>query len=152
MRHLVTIATVAMLNSGIALAQTPNGQAPGAGPHTGAESIQPILNLTQQQKQAVNRGLSREPSQNAAADLQMRVGEPLPSSITPHVMPNSVTEPVPETKWYEFAKLPDRVLMVDPKDRSIAEIIPIPGPPPPPPGPRHQVRAAASAAADSDGY
>jgi hypothetical protein len=123
MRHFITIAAV--LSTGIALAQTPNGQPPGAGPRSGAESIQPQLNLTQQQKQAVNRGLSGEPSQNAAADLQLRVGEPLPSSITPHVMPKSVTEPVPETKWYEFAKLPDRVLMVDPKDRSIAEIIPI---------------------------
>jgi hypothetical protein len=126
MRHFVTIATVAMLSTGIALAQTPNGRAPSVGSRSGAESIQPRLNLTQQQKQAVNRGLSGEPSQNAAADLQMRVGEPLPSSITPHVMPKSVTEPVPETKWYEFAKLPDRVLMVDPKDRSIAEIISIP--------------------------
>ena len=124
MRHFITIAAV--LSTGIALAQTPNGQPPSAGPRSGAESIQPRLNLTQQQKQAVNRGLSGEPSQNAAADLQMRVGEPLPSSITPHVMPKSVTEPVPETKWYEFVKLPDRVLMVDPKDRSIAEIIPIP--------------------------
>ena len=124
MRHFITIAAV--LSTGIALAQTPNGQPPSAGPRSGAESIQPRLNLTQQQKQAVNRGLSGEPSQNAAADLQIRVGEPLPNSITPHVMPKSVTEPVPETKWYEFAKLPDRVLMVDPKDRSIAEIIPIP--------------------------
>ena len=124
MRHFITIAAV--LSTGIALAQTPNGQAPGAGPRSGAESIQPRLNLTRQQKQAVNRGLSGEPSQNAAADLQIRVGEPLPNSITPHVMPKSVTEPVPETKWYEFAKLPDRVLMVDPKDRSIAEIITIP--------------------------
>ena len=124
MRHFITIAAV--LSTGIALAQTPNGQPPSAGPRTGAESIQPRLNLTQQQKQAVNRGLSSEPSQNAAADPQIRVGEPLPSSITPHVMPKSVTEPVPETKWYEFAKLPDRVLMVDPKDRSIAEIILIP--------------------------
>ena len=124
MRHFITIAAV--LSTGIALAQTPNGQPPGAGARSGAESIQPRLNLTQQQKQAVNRGLSNEPSQNAAADPQIRVGEPLPSSITPHVMPKSVTEPVPETKWYEFVKLPDRVLMVDPKDRSIAEIIPIP--------------------------
>ena len=124
MRHFITIAAV--LSTGIALAQTPNGQPPGAGPRGGAESIQPRLNLTQQQKQAVNRGLSDQPSQNAAADLQIRVGEPLPSSITPHVMPKSVTEPVPETKWYQFAKLPDRVLMVDPKDRSIAEIILIP--------------------------
>jgi hypothetical protein len=124
MRHFITIAAV--LSTGIALAQTPNGQPPGAGARSGAESIQPRLNLTQQQKQAVNRGLSGEPSQNAAADLQIRVGEPLPNSITPHVMPKSVTEPVPETKWYEFAKLPDRVLMVDPKDRSIAEIILIP--------------------------
>jgi len=124
MRHFITIAAV--LSTGIALAQTPNGQPPGAGPRSGAESIQPRLNLTRQQKQAVNRGLSDQPSQNAAADLQIRVGEPLPNSITPHVMPKSVTEPVPETKWYEFAKLPDRVLMVDPKDRSIAEIILIP--------------------------
>ena len=124
MRHFITIAAV--LSTGIALAQTPNGQPPGAGARSGAESIQPRLNLTQQQKQAVNRGLSGEPSQNAAADLQIRVGEPLRNSITPHVMPKSVTEPVPETKWYEFAKLPDRVLMVDPKDRSIAEIILIP--------------------------
>ena len=124
MRHFITIAAV--LSTGIALAQTPNGQPPGAGARSGAESIQPRLNLTQQQKQAVNRGLSGEPSQNAAADLRIRVGEPLPNSITPHVMPKSVTEPVPETKWYQFAKLPDRVLMVDPKDRSIAEIILIP--------------------------
>ena len=124
MRHFITIAAV--LSTGIALAQTPNGQPPGAGPRGGAESIQPRLNLTQQQKQAVNRGLSGEPSQNAAADLQMRVGEALPSSITPHVMPKSVTEPAPETKWYKFAKLPDRLPMVDPKDRSIAEIILIP--------------------------
>ena len=124
MRHFITIAAV--LSTGIALAQTPNGQPPGAGPRNGAESIQPRLNLTQQQKQAVNRGLSGEPSQNAAADLQIRVGESLPNSVTPHVMPKSVTEPVPETKWYEFAKLPDRVLMVAPKDRSIAEIILIP--------------------------
>ena len=55
----------------------------------------------------------------------MWVGEPLPNSMTPHAMPNSVTQLVPETKNYEFVKLPDRVLMVDPKDRSIAEIIPI---------------------------
>ena len=127
MRHLVTLAIVAVLGTGAAaLAQTPNGQAPGAGPRSGAEIIQPRLNLTQQQKQAVNRGLSGEPSQNAAADVQMSVGKPLPRSMTPQAMPNSVTQQVPETKNYEFVKLPDRVVMVDPTDRSIAEIIPIP--------------------------
>ena len=128
MRHLVTMATLAVLSTGgIALAQTP---APGAAPSNGAaESIQPRLNLTQQQKQAVDRGLSGQPSQHATADLKMRVGEPLPSSMTPQDMPNSVTQQVPETKSYKFVKLPDRVLMVDPTDRSIAEIIPNPGTP-----------------------
>ena len=126
MRHLVTITTLAVLGtSGIAL--TP---VPGATPQNGAaESIQPRLNLTQQQKQAVDRGLSGQPSQNTAAGLQMWVGEPLPNSMTPHAMPNSVTQLVPETKNYEFVKLPDRVLMVDPTDQSIAEIIPIPATP-----------------------
>jgi hypothetical protein len=128
MRYLVTIATLAVFGTGgIALAQT---QIPGAAPFGGAaESIQPRLNLTQQQKQAVDRGLSGQPSQRAAADLQMRVGEPLPSSMTVHAMPNSVTQQVPETKNYEFVKLSDRVLMVDPTDQSIAAIIPIPATP-----------------------
>ena len=44
MRHFITIAAV--LSTGIALAQTPNGQPPGAGARSGAESIQPRLNLT----------------------------------------------------------------------------------------------------------
>jgi hypothetical protein len=46
--------------------------------------------------------------------------------MTPHPMPNSVTQQEHETKNYEFVKLPDRVVMVDPTDRSIAEIIPLP--------------------------
>ena len=127
MRHLVTVATIAVLGTaGAALAQTPGGQVPRAAPQNGtAESIQPRLNLTQQQKQAVGRALSDQPSQNAAANVQMWVGEPLPTSMTPHAMPNSVTQQVPQTKSYEFVKLSHRVLMVDPTDRSIAEIIPI---------------------------
>jgi hypothetical protein len=126
MRYLVTLATVAVFGAaGTALAQTPSGQLPGAAQRNGAaESIQPRLNLTPQQKQAVDRGLSSQPSQNATVDVQMWVGEPLPSSMTPHAMPNAVIQQVPETKNYEFVKLPDRVLLVDPADRSIAEIIP----------------------------
>ena len=127
MRHFITIAAV--LSTGIALAQTPNGQPPGAGARSGAESIQPRLNLTQQQKQPVGRALSDQPSQNAAANVQMWVGEPLPTSMTPHAMPNSVTQQVPQTKSYEFVKLSHRVLTVDPTDRSIAEIIPLPASP-----------------------
>jgi hypothetical protein len=57
------------------------------------------------------------------------IGAPLPSSITPHAMPNSVTQQVSEARNYEFVKLPDRVLMVDPTDQSIAEVIPIPAAP-----------------------
>jgi hypothetical protein len=49
--------------------------------------------------------------------------------MTPLAMPNAVTQQVPETKNYEFVKLPDWVLMVDPTDRSIAEIVPIPAAP-----------------------
>ena len=131
MRHLVTLAIVAVLGTGAAaLAQTPSAQVPGAAPRNGtAESVLPRLNLTQQQKQAVGRGLSSQPSQNAAADVQMSVGKLLPRSMTPQAMPNSVTQLVPETKNYEFVKLPDRVVMVDPTDRSIAEIIPLPASP-----------------------
>jgi hypothetical protein len=84
------------------------------------------LNLNQQQKQAIDQGLATEPAQSSLAAQQAQVGSKVPSSVAPRAMPSSVTQQVPETKNYLFVKLPDRVLIIDPDEQMIAEIIPNP--------------------------
>ena len=84
------------------------------------------LNLSQQQKQAIDQGLANEPAQSSADAQEAQVGSKVPRSVTTHPMPSSVTQQVPETKNYFFVKLPDRVLVISPDDQMIAEIIPLP--------------------------
>ena len=84
------------------------------------------LNRSQQQKQAIDQGLAKQPAQSSPAAQQAQVGSKVPGSVTTHPMPPSVTQQVPETKDYFFVKLPDRVLVIAPDDEMIAEIIPHP--------------------------
>jgi hypothetical protein len=41
-------------------------------------------------------------------------------------MPDDVTAQVPETKDYLFVKLPDRILIIDPDSKTVAEIVAAP--------------------------
>jgi hypothetical protein len=43
--------------------------------------------------------------------------------MSAHPMPNNVASDVPETKKLLFIKLPDRVLLIDPDSKAIAEIV-----------------------------
>jgi hypothetical protein len=113
--RLCLIAFTFLGSATVAFAQNP---APG-GKHE-------KLNLSQQQKQAIDQGLASEPAQSSAAAQQAQVGSKVPGSVATHPMPSSVTQQVPETKNYFFVKLPDRVLVIDPDEQMIAEIIPYP--------------------------
>jgi hypothetical protein len=53
-----------------------------------------------------------------------RVGTAVPQSMSMHQLPSSVTAQVPATKNLEYIKLDDNtVLLIDPKDKRVAEII-----------------------------
>jgi hypothetical protein len=56
------------------------------------------LNLSQQQKQAIEQGLANEPAQSSADAQQGQVGSKVPRSVTTHPMPPNVTQQVPATK------------------------------------------------------
>jgi hypothetical protein len=113
--RLSVIAITFLGSASLAFAQNP---APG-GAHA-------KLDLSQQQKQAIDRGLNSEPTQSSAAAQQAQVGSKVPGSVATHPMPSNVEEQVPATKNYLFVKLPDRLLIIDPDDQVIAEIIPSP--------------------------
>jgi hypothetical protein len=109
-QHLRAGATAFALLATISLASAQRGQ--------GVD--QP---LTQQQQQSVSKGLANQPTDSAPTGYQGQVGAKVPDSMTAHPMPSNVASDVPATKNLLFVKLPDRVLLIDPDSKAIAEIL-----------------------------
>jgi hypothetical protein len=109
-QHLRAGATAFALLATISLASAQRGQAVD----------QP---LTQQQQQSVSKGLANQPTDSAPTGYQGEVGAKVPDSMTAHQMPNNVASDVPATRNLLFVKLPDRVLLIDPDSKAIAEIL-----------------------------
>jgi|SRR5712671_7359124 hypothetical protein len=102
---------LALLGSiGLAAAQNPPG------------SQQEKLNLSPSQGQTVSEGLSREPTQSAQ-EYQGQVGSKPPESLKQQNLPNDVTAQVPATRNMLFIKLPDRILLIDPDNKMVTEIV-----------------------------
>lgn len=95
------------------------GQTPPAG-----GSGQEKFNLNQSQEGMVSQGLQNEQSQPASPGFQGEVGSKVPDSMNARQLPNEVTSQVPQTRTYLFVKLPDRILLIDPQTRTVAEIVP----------------------------
>jgi hypothetical protein len=82
------------------------------------------LSLTDQQMQTIARSVHTERGQSAPAGFMPRVGAPVPQSMPARPLPSNVTNQVPATKNLEYIKLDNNnVLLIDPDDRRVAEII-----------------------------
>jgi hypothetical protein len=82
------------------------------------------LNLTSSQKQTIFQSVASEKGQTAPSGFQAKLGEKVPQSLSMHQLPSSVTNQVSAAKEYEYAKLQNNeVLLINPKDRQVAEII-----------------------------
>lgn len=80
-------------------------------------------NLSPSQERMVSQGLSHEPAQSAQG-YQGQVGSKPPDSLKEQALPNGVTSEVPQTRNMLFIKLPDRILLIDPGSKTVAEIVP----------------------------
>ena len=82
------------------------------------------LNLTSAQKQTIYQSVASEKGQSTPAGFQARVGAKAPTSLSMHQLPSNATNQVSTAKDYEWAKLQNNeVLLINPKDRLVAEII-----------------------------
>jgi hypothetical protein len=78
--------------------------------------------LTPIQQRTLSQGLANSPSQSAPA-AQPQVGDKMPDSMTAQSLPSNVTDQVPEAKNLLFVKLPDRVLLIDPDNKVVTELV-----------------------------
>jgi hypothetical protein len=82
------------------------------------------LSLTAQQKQMIAQGVQTEKGQPAPAGFLPRVGAAVPQALTMRQLPAAVTSQIPAAREMQFAKLDsNEVLLIDPKDRRVADII-----------------------------
>jgi hypothetical protein len=86
---------------------------------TGAE-----LNLTAAQKQTIVQSVQSEKGQPAPAGFLPKVGASMPQSVSLRHLPANVTAQVPGAKDLQYVKLEtNEILLIEPKDRRVANII-----------------------------
>jgi hypothetical protein len=81
----------------------------------------PKLNLTLEQRHTI-----REFVKDMKADVpevKAEIGDPIPQGITPRPMPSDVGEKVPQVKSHRFFLTAQQIVIVDPKDNKIADVI-----------------------------
>jgi len=88
----------------------------------GQPGQQEKLNLSPAKEQAVTQGLASHPSSNLPG-FSGQVGSQAPASASGQALPSNLQTQVPEAKEMMFIKLPDRIVLIDPDTKIVAEII-----------------------------
>ena len=114
------IAVVLLASAGIASAQT--STSPMA-PKSGMSQTAP-LHLTAQQKTQIFQTVSKEKVKTPPpANLALSVGAQVPASVELYTLPSNVTAQVPAAKEYKYTVAQNKVVLVDPTNMKIVDII-----------------------------
>jgi hypothetical protein len=118
MRRTLTIAALAAtLLAGTAIAQSP---APA--PPTDALP-QRSVKITAEQGYIIKENVKDQHVEPVPANTGIEIGGKAPANIELHDFPSLVKEKVPAMKTYKFFLHETQVVIVDPKDNTIADII-----------------------------
>jgi hypothetical protein len=95
--------------------------APQEGPSQDVLAPAPKLNLTLEQRHTIKE-LVKDMKADAG-DVQAAIGEPIPPGISPRPMPSDVSQRVPQVKSHRFFLTAQQIVIVDPKDNKVADVI-----------------------------
>ena len=119
------IALALLGSAGIAAAQTspmpPAGSAPAA---TSSAAQSGALQLSAQQKSSIFKIVTMEKVKSPPpANLQLSVGAQVPASIELYPLPANIVSEVPAAKPYKYTVAQNQVVLVDPTNMRVVEII-----------------------------
>jgi hypothetical protein len=87
------------------------------------EVVTTRLNLTLEQRHVIKEWIKDMKIEPAAAPARSEVGEAVPQDAKLQAMPTEIGRKVPQIKAHQFLYTADSILIVDPKDHKVAEII-----------------------------
>jgi hypothetical protein len=92
-----------------------------------AETVQPrasdSLNLSATQQKTAWNDLDHAKNQNAPADFSATPGAKLPTSVKISMVPSKAARDISQLRPFDFAKVDGKLLIVNPHDRMVAEVI-----------------------------
>jgi hypothetical protein len=120
-RSAIAMAAVAALLSGVSAASA----AEVASSHSGmAMTASDSLNLTAaQQKAAWNDLNSQGSNQTAPSHFTATAGSKVPNTVTIEAVPTKTANAISQLRPYDFARVSGKILIVNPKDRTVAEVL-----------------------------
>lgn len=122
---LLPLATILLIGSvGAASAADHNAMSKHSPTSSTASMTKDHLSLTTAQEKLAWRDLSRQAaSQRAPSNFSASVGTAVPNDITLRPIPRKVASQLPTLKPYRFARLPGEILIVNPSDKKVVDVI-----------------------------
>ena len=99
----------------------------GAGPrwiHSGTSASNNLI-LSSAQKQTISQTMFNGQAErnDAPVGFSASIGQVLPNSVTLHSLPSNVASQVPAVRNYSYATVEKEILIVNPNDRKVVDII-----------------------------
>lgn len=85
--------------------------------------VSPRLNLSLEQRHTIKEIMKDLKVRPSSAEIQPKIGEPVPDNIELQPMPAEVAQKVPQIKSHMFLLIADQFVIVDPKDKKVADVI-----------------------------
>lgn len=122
---LLPLATILLIGSvGVAAAADHNAMSKQSSTSSTASMAKDSLSLTTAQEKVAWRDLSKQAaSQRAPSNFSASVGATVPNDITLRPIPRTVASQLPTLKPYRYARLPNELLIVNPNDKKIVDVI-----------------------------
>jgi hypothetical protein len=122
MRKVSVAAAVALMLSCLdpaTHAQAPAPQEPVTTSHK--------LNLTLEQRHVIKEIIKDMKTESARAAIAPAVGDPIPATVKLQPMPADIAQKVPQVRTHTFFVIDEQIVIVDPKDNKVAEVIKLAG-------------------------
>lgn len=121
----VLLATAIAVGPAAAQGDTGNASRDSPATATDAPRNVPSLELSQSQLETIYQSISNRQAKKDTAPVGFRaaVGAHVPDSIKLEPLPKAVVELVPRTADYEYAFVANQVLLVEPRSRTVVEVI-----------------------------
>ncbi len=126
MKTQTTIALAAALLLGGAITASAADVASshsGMASSTTAKPASDTLNLNATQQKTAWNDLNSQASQNAPAGFNATDGAKVPATLKIEAVPAKAARDVSQLRPYDFTKVQNKILIVNPHDRMIAEVI-----------------------------
>ena len=121
---MLRITTMFLIVAAVLLAGEPAVTVPGLHAQNAPVEARPTVKLTSEDRHVVKENVLTSPGlKKESADVSVSMGGPTPANIAVHEFPKLVAEKVPQLKAHRFFVKGDVVVIVDPKDNKIADII-----------------------------